>query len=171
MSHVRKRMRRKMRRTEEPGPMQPAAKKTINLTNLGGIEAGEILQGQVISCNCNRYRTSSSPISILSVTPADSSPPQGFQRGGSQIGFTSDKFKGLAMIPERLPNQITLWTILLERFTMKFWEVSTWHRFRNSSWHDWIFPWHQDRAAWGTVWLIFMYASCLAGTGCALSLG
>ena len=75
--------------------------------------------------------------------------------GGSQVGFTSDNFKGLAMIPEKLPNQITLWTILLERFTMKFWEGSTWHRFRNSSWHDWIFPWHQDRAAWGTVWLIF----------------
>ena len=103
---------------------------------------------------CNRYRTSSSPNSILSVTPADSS-PQGFQRAGSQVGFTSDKFKGLAMIPERLPNQITLWTILLERFTMKFWEVSTWHRFQNSSWHDGIVPWHQDPAAWGTVWLIF----------------
>ena len=136
MSHVRKRMRTKMRTEEETGPMQPVAKKTINLTNLGGIEAGEILQcGQVISCNCNRYRTSSSPNSILSVTPADSS-PQGFQRAGSQVGFTSDKFKGLAMIPERLPNQITLWTILLERFTMKFWEVSTCHRFQNSSWHD-----------------------------------
>ena len=56
-------------------------------------------------------------------------------------------------------------------FTMKFWEVSTWHRFRNSSWQsslrypidsrspelqqpspaepDGIVPWHQDRAAWG----------------------
>ena len=53
MSQVRKRMRTKMRTEEEPGPMQPAAKKTINLTNLGGIEAGEILQcGQVISCKC-----------------------------------------------------------------------------------------------------------------------
>ena len=140
MSHDRKRMRTKMRRTEEVmGPMQPGAKKkTINLTNLCGIEADEISQcGQVISCNCNRYRTSSSPNSILSVAPADSSPPQGFQRGGSQVGFTSDKFKGLAMIPERLSNQITLWTIFLERFTMTtFWEVSTWHRFQNSSWHD-----------------------------------
>ena len=44
MSHVRKRMRTKIRTEEEPGAMQP---------NLGGIEAGEILQcGQVISCNC-----------------------------------------------------------------------------------------------------------------------
>ena len=126
---------------------------------------------------CNRYRTSSSPNSILSVTPADSSPPQGFQRGGSQVGFTSDKFKGLAMqkgsltccLFEVLPHigtssqavqcpplmkakdgfqhdenhancrskgKITLWTIFLERFIMKFWEVSTWHRFQNSSWQS-----------------------------------
>jgi hypothetical protein len=74
------------------------------------------------------------------------------------------------------PTPIALRTILLECFTMKFWEVS-WRRFQNSSWqsslrypinsrspelqqpslagHDWIVPWHQDRAAWGTVWLIF----------------
>jgi hypothetical protein len=32
-----------------------------------------------------------------------------------------------------------LWTILMERsqrFTMKFWEGSTWHRFQNSSWQS-----------------------------------
>ena len=100
--------------------------------------------------------------------------------GGSQVGFTSDKFKGLAMqkgsltccLFEVLPHigtssqavqcpplmkvkdgfqhdenhancrskgKITLWTILMERsqrFTMKFWEGSTWHRFQNSSWQS-----------------------------------
>ena len=134
---------------------------------------------------CNRYRTSSSPNSILSVTPADSSPPQGFQRGGSQVGFTSDNFKGVCndtrkapqpvvylkssptMEPPRLcsakvkdggfqhdenhancrsKGKITLWTILLERFTMEFWEVSTWHRFQNSNWHD-CWPGHKPSRA------------------------
>ena len=28
--------------------------------------------------------------------------------GGSQVGLTSDKFKGLAMIPEKLPNLLFL---------------------------------------------------------------
>ena len=130
---------------------------------------------------CNRYRTSSSPNSILSVTPADSSPPHGFQRGGSQVGFTSDNFKGVCNDTRKAPQpvvylksspqwnlpgcavrkskmvdssmtktmpiadlrgKITLWTILLERFTMKFWEVSTWHRFQNSNWHD-CWPGHK----------------------------
>ena len=76
----------------------------------------------------------------------------------------------------RSKGKITLWTILSECFTMKFWEVS-WHRFQNSRWQsslryypinsrspelqqpspaepDGIVP-CQDRAAWGTVWLIF----------------
>ena len=77
----------------------------LNIENWGGEKIIRMCPSHFMIL-CNRYRASLSPNSILSVTPADSSPVQGFQRGGCQIGLTSDKIKGLAMIPRKAPQLV-----------------------------------------------------------------
>ena len=70
------------------------------------IEAGETLQcGQVISCNC---ATATGHLQVPTVSCQyllQIQAPLHVLEGWycSQVGFTSDKFKGLAMIPEWFP--------------------------------------------------------------------